>query len=123
MAAAIVGGAPGAHGVEILEREPIGSMILWQVAHGSLARCSSICWRMVGLTPPCRTPACGGSGGTLGGGGGGSTPRNTCITVLPRMGGIVPLGLEEMVISEPLPSKPRRMSNCGASSTRRKLLP
>ena len=52
--------------------KPIGSMILWQVMHGSFLRCISICWRMEGLAAPCTslsvdarliTTSGGGSGG------------------------------------------------------------
>src|SRR5580698_227272 len=76
---------------------PIGSMILWQVAQGSLARCISICWRMVGLVSECVAEASSLNFGTLGGGSGGLTPRKIFIMALPRTVGEVRFGYPETV--------------------------
>ena len=64
---------------------PIGSMILWQPAHGGLPRCSVICSRSVSTLPP--SALVSSSGGTLGGGSGGGVPRMFSSTHTPRFTG------------------------------------
>ena len=98
-------------------------MILWQLLHGSFFRCISICWRMVGFVPPWTLLSALILITTFGGGAGGSTPRKICSVYLPRWTGEVRSGFEDIVRKAPFPSSPRRMSNSGGSSTRRKLLP
>src|SRR6516162_124480 len=67
---------------------PIGSIKLWQDAHGSLALCSSIRCRTDSiLVSP--LVAFSLSGGTFGGGGGGGVPKNTSMTYFPRPTGEV----------------------------------
>ena len=67
--------------------KPIGSMSLWQPAHGSFFRCSVICSRSVRILPA--PPAVSSSGGTFGGGSGGGVPRMFSSTHTPRLTGDV----------------------------------
>ncbi len=91
-------------------------------------------WRSVGLTRCCsmRSRIVAGAGplpvfslnaGTPGGGSGGITPRMLIRIHLPRRTGEVRSALAVTVSMLPWPSRPRRMSSSGPSSTRRNWLP
>ena len=103
---------------------PIGSMILWQLAHGSFVRCISICWRMVGLDAAVQVRwLAEAAADTFGGGGGGSTPRKTCITVLPRCTGGSAAGLARDGHQRALAQQAAAHVEFRRQLTRRKLLP
>ena len=82
-------------------------MILWQPAHGGLARCSVICSRSVSALP--LSPFVSSSAGTFGGGSGGGVPRMFSSTHTPRLTGEVRKFCVHVTARKlPLPSRPRR---------------
>ena len=99
---------PRADGVEVFHREPDRVITLWQLAQAGLARCSTICSRIVFVAAP-------GSGsfsaGTLGGGGAGGVPRMFSSTHLPRSTGDVRVACDVTASKPPLPSSPLRASS------------
>src|SRR5882724_10268503 len=86
----------------------------WQDAHVELARCCSICWRMVSNSP---FFACASRAGTSGGGGGGGVPNKFSRTHLPRCTTEVRLGYDVTVRILPCANKPPRFTS--ARATRR----
>src|SRR6266849_5396756 len=101
---------------------PMGSISLWQLAHGSCLRCSVICSRNVRIFSG--PPLVSSSGGTFGGGSGGGVPRMFSSTHTPRLTGeVLKFCVHVIERKLPLPSRPRRLSSSGPSVTRRKCDP
>ena len=93
--------------------KPKGSMRLWHDAQTGFLWCISICSRIDGVCAlPAASAACVFSAGTFGGGGGGGTPIRASMTHLPRMHGRGAVRLRGQRQDAPLPSSPRRSSNC-----------
>src|SRR5258708_38425177 len=87
--------------------KPIGSMSLWQLAHGSCLRWSVICSRKVRIFSG--PPLLSSSGGTFGGGSGGGVPRIFSSTHTPRFTGDVRKFCTHVTERKlPCPSRPRR---------------
>src|SRR5262249_39818272 len=98
--------------------KPMGSISLWQLAQGSILRCSVICSRSVMILSD--SPLVSSSGGTFGGGSGGGVPRMFSKIHAPRFTGDVrKFCCHVMERKLPCPSNPRRYAYCGPSCTRR----
>ena len=90
--------------VEVLEREPIGSISRWHDAHTGFARCSSIRWRS-DVTFTCAA-SFSRFVSTPGGGFGGGAPSTFSSTHLPRVTGDVRFAADVTVRMLPCPSRP-----------------
>ena len=109
---------PRADGVEVLQRQPAGSIMRWQLAHAGFLRCCSIRSRTDrGL----RASTSSSNGGTTSGGGGGGEPSMFSRIHLPRSTGDVRCGVRRHhQHARPCRAAPAR-SSC--SVTRRNWLP